>query len=103
MLARVLLHVSEASVPVYAPAHGTRPLSQRSIQHVRDTLAFIGHIDDATIAQRSGVEKLTSGRRIKRGAIQVDAPSVLGHALDVGLKLGAIGVGIIDSVRHSRS
>jgi len=70
VLARVLLHVIEAAGPVHAPADA-RPFDDRSGDDVANRPVLkvddIGHV---TVAKRTGVVRLTAGRRIERRAVE---------------------------------
>jgi hypothetical protein len=103
-LARVLLHVLEAAVPVDPRAN--RAEGYRRIDHVQHgAILALDDLGDARVAENARVERLPSRGRIERGAIQEHGPTrpclSCAHLLhDVRLELAEVTVRVIQARRH---
>src|SRR5687768_13754882 len=105
MLAGVLLHVIEAPRPIDLARDDVAGL-QRARHEVRDRAVLtIDDVADRGAAERTGVERLAARRGIKRRLIEHDVPGARRafDAYDRGIKGLAIGLGVIQPVRHRSS
>ena len=75
MLARMLLHMIEPSLPVDFTADGL-PHRQRLIASVEDNAFLFPYVGDGGIAQHAKVGGLAAALGIKGGAVQRHQPAV---------------------------
>src|SRR5258708_2170467 len=61
-------------------------------------IVVIDDVDDSRAAQRAGVERLSTGGRIERGAVQYDASSVCFSAHNSRVKGQQVRIGVIQSL-----
>ena len=98
MLAGVLLHVIEAARPVDS---APRRVSQHRLRSaMRNLLALVDDFDHRRVADRAGIKRLTAGGWIKRGAIQINAISIVAAPDNASLELAKVGVVVIKPVGH---
>ena len=65
----------------------------------------VDDVDHAGAANRSGIERLTAGCRVERGAIEHDAGAAgdVADVDDTGIELGEIRIGVIETLGHECS
>ena len=103
MLAGVLLHVIDAAGPVDPPGD-LRSGLQAAFHHMHHVpVVAILDIEDRETAESPRVERLASGRGIKRGAIEDDLRTLarLAAGADKRLELPKLGVVVIETIRHA--
>ena len=98
MLARVLLHVIEAALPV-DDARDLAGLERRGYL-MRDPTVFIHYLRDVNRAQLSDVVRLATGSGIKSGAIEINPQAIRARLYHAGSELSQITVVIIKALRH---
>jgi hypothetical protein len=65
-----------------------------------DTPTLIDHVGNLDPAEAPGIERLTSGRGIERGSVEVDSAPFVCAIDHRRLEIPQVRVGIIESVRH---
>ena len=67
------------------------------------SIVSVDDVDDPRVAERTGVVRLPSRRRIERRSIEHDRrPAVVRCALDDGgVELPQVGIGVIEPFRHA--
>src|SRR3979411_1194468 len=98
MLAGMLLHVIETALPVdnaanFGGLHGRGYL-------MRDPVVFVDNFDDIDAAQLPDVEGLTTGRGIKRRAIEINPEPVRTLVDHTGWEFGQVAVVVIKPIGH---
>ena len=63
-------------------------------------VTFVHHINDCDSIQMTGIEGLTSGRRIKSCPIEINTVTVLPLIHDGGFEVGQVGIDIVKSISH---
>ena len=69
------------------------------------TVVSIDDVDYAGAANRSGIERLTAGCRVERGAIEHDAGAAgdIADVDDKGIELCEMRIGVIETLGHDGS
>src|SRR3954471_8107232 len=67
---------------------------------MRDAVLFIEDIDDCRAADRSDVERLATGGRVKGRAVEVDGSPIGGLIDDAGGEIAQVGVGVVETFGH---
>ena len=99
MLSGVLLHMIETAGPVDEASHRTG-LTQSCIEYMNDAILFIHHVNYGSSLQRSPVERLAAGGRIKRRSIQNHAPAIRANVNHVSPKFGQVAVVVVEPLGH---
>src|SRR5687767_10559691 len=102
MLTRVLLHMVEAPRPVHVPPNARVGL-ELTIDKVSDRAVFlIEHVEDIGLTERPGVERLAARRRIERGAIENDLPSIAlqVHFAHHSVEFNQVRVRVVETIRR---
>ena len=101
VLAGVLLHVIEPACSVDGALH-VRAGRDYAIENVQDLVALIHNVDDASLAERACVERLTARGRIEGGTIQDRRRLAIqiAHVHNACVELQHAGVGVIEALGH---
>ena len=61
------------------------------------SFSFINYIDHRHTSQLAGIEKLSAGGGIERGAVKIDSPTFVASLDDRGFEFTQIGVSVIEA------
>jgi hypothetical protein len=101
VLARVLLDVVEAAIPVHAAAHERADRGRVALDDVDDGGVFrLDAIDDAGRAERAGVVRLAAAGRVEGRAVEDDGDATrreLARGEDGRVEVEQVRVGVVET------
>ena len=102
MLPRVLLHVIPAPRPVDHPLEHPvdRVERERGLQAMRHPIAFVNDVGHRDAPQRPHVVWLPPRGGVEGRLIEVEESTIVGAVDHAGLEPHAVGVGVVESLRH---
>lgn len=98
MLAGVLLHVIEASLPI--DHAGNFVARYRSVQNMRDSSFFIADLRYLGPSKLAEIERLSARSRIERCAIEINFVMVRARVHNTSPEFRQVAVVIVKALRH---
>jgi len=99
VLAGVLLHVVEPPFPIDGTVDFPDPYGNCDL--VRDSFPLIHYFDDGHARNQASIERLTAGRGIESGAIQVRIRAIRGYLDNMGSEVAQVGILVVKAFRHN--